>query len=149
MANIPTNTVIRTAISEDGGQTWQYYNGTAWVIAASQAEALANGASLINGSLRKYALPGITNKTLSGTSLMLAFNLISSAANISPFLHNVKVVLGSGTTYSPMLITSYTNPLGEIGLSHSQGSYSSTKIKNKLNEPIAIRMKVYDGALAS
>ena len=41
------------------------------------------------------------------------------------------------------------NPLGEIGLSHSQGSYSSTKIKNKLNEPVTIRMKVYDGALAS
>ena len=60
MANIPTNTVIRTAISEDGGQTWQYYNGTAWVIAASQAEALANNViTLMTPSTSSLTIIGV------------------------------------------------------------------------------------------
>ena len=91
-------------------------------------------------------MPGMINKKLSGSSIMLAFGLSSTAANVSPLLHAVKLIMASGAIYSPMLIASYASTAGEVGIRYQQGSFNNTWVKNKLTEAITVRMKIFDGA---
>jgi hypothetical protein len=147
-AKIPASTSIQAAASFDGGTTWSYYSvgSGAWVVAASQAAALAAGAALTSVSGYKYLVTGLTNFNVgSMQNIQIALLLTSTVANTSPVVYYSTVnYLGIGT-YGTLLIGSYGNGYADIGIKHPAGTYSTTNIKNNQSSPITMILKICDG----
>ena len=68
-----------------------------------------------------------------------------SVTTATPELYSLTYNYQGKDTYSPMLITSYANGFGEIGLKHAQGTYNTTNIINKTASALTLTLKVYDG----
>ena len=142
IANIPTGCSIKAAISIDG--VWQYYNGIAWTTTTDMATALSLAPTLTTtATANEYNVAGL-NLTLNDSTFQLAFAL-SGTSTATPELYSLTYNYRGKDTYSPMLITSYANGFGEIGLKHVQGTYNTTNILNKTASALTLTLKVYDG----
>ena len=144
IASIPASTTIQTAINFDG--VWKYWSGTAWTTAASMSAALSQGANLVTtATANEFTIAGTAALPLANQYIQVAFLMSTSVTTATPELYSLTYNYQGKDTYSPMLITSYANGFGEIGLKHVQGTYNTTNILNKTASALTLTLKVYDG----
>lgn len=146
VANIPAATSIKSAVSIDG--VWYSYDGNNLVAQPSKSDALAAGSALSAVTPNQYRVSGLSGKAVNNSELKIAL-LLTGSASATPEVYAVKYNLLTRDTYSPVMITSFVSPYGDIGLRYTQGDYSSTNVKNKTASPMTLVLKVYDGAIAS
>lgn len=141
-AVIPASTSIVAAVAFDG--VWSYYDGAAWVQAASMDAALQSGQALALDTGSLYYVQGLENFAVNGVAaIQVALRLKSSVVSATPSVKKLGVSSSRKDHYETLMVG--RSALADISVKHAQGDYAQTVVKNKSAVAMTVTVKVYDG----
>lgn len=132
--SIPTNTAIKCLVSFDGRNTWNYYNGAAWVPCQ-----LSDMNSL--GSTPVQIQNGFINLVPVGTAIDFAFGLQTTNGSVTPSVDLVTITYQENSHYEMATIGNYTSS-SDFGLKRVDPTTTIIKRINAVGGKAFITMTI-------